>query len=147
MPLPDLPDDRVLALLSDQLGRYDAIVTRLAGTGVQVKTWCVTTVGAVSALAVNGENSSLFAVGLAITGLFMVLDVFYLRLERRFRDGANRLVQRVANDEISHLGEFFITNRPPRESRWTSFAALVSPSILPFYSMTTILLVIGLLTT
>jgi uncharacterized membrane protein len=144
--LPDMSDERVLDLLSKQMARYDAIVSRLASTGVQVKTWCVTAVGAISALAVNNKNSSLFAVGLAIVALFMLLDVFYLWLERRFRQGAFDLIHRVADGEVTHLREFF-TNRPPPQSRRAAVGVVFSASIFPFYFMTTTLLVIGLLTT
>lgn len=88
----DLPEQRTTDLLGDQVNRYEAIVALLATNSVQAKTWWVTTVGAVATLAVNNHRPGLFAVALGILALFMALDVQYLWLERRFRDGAFDLI-------------------------------------------------------
>src|SRR3954468_15616571 len=106
---PGVPEPRIVELLERQTDRYQGVVSRLANNSVQVKTWCVTAVGAVSAVAVNNGRSSLFLVALAILGVFMLLDVNYLFLERRFRAGAHDLVQKVVSAEQR---QFFVT-RPP----------------------------------
>src|SRR2546430_1104621 len=115
----DLPDERIADLLDKQVNRYQAIVARLANNSVQVKTWCVTAVGAISAIAVNNHRAGLFGVALAILGLFMALDVQYLWLERRFRDASHTLVQHVATDEVGNLRDFFSSHPPPRSQRGT----------------------------
>jgi hypothetical protein len=143
----DLPDARLTELLADQVDRYEAIVARLANNGVRVKTWCVTTIGAVSAVAVNNHRSGLFAVALAILAVFMVLDVQYLWLERRFREGSHELVRRVESGEVDRLREFF-TNRPPPRSRRGSVVEVIrSFTIFPFYLGAGLLLLLGLVTT
>lgn len=143
----DLPDERIVDLLDKQVGRYQAIVARLANNSVQVKTWCVTAVGAVSALAVNNHRASLFGVALAILALFMFLDVNYLWLERRFRNGAYVLVRRVLDGEVDSMREFFANRPPPRSSSPRISTVVKSFTILPFYSVMAALLVVGLITT
>jgi hypothetical protein len=147
MPLDpsDLPDERMTDLVEKQVVRYDAIVARLANNGVQVKTWCVTTVAAVSALAVNNHRSALFAVGLGVLVLFMALDVQYLWLERRFRDGAHQLVTRIEAGQVASLREFFTNRPPPRSRRGSVLKIVTSFAILPFYGGMAVFLIIGLL--
>jgi hypothetical protein len=146
MPLTpsDLPDERVTDLLDKQVNRYEAIVARLANNGVRVKTWCVTAVGAVSALAVNNNRTGLFAVALAILAVFMALDVQYLWLERRFRAGAHELIQRVASDEVRSVREFFTNRPPPRSRRENVIEVIKSFTIWPFYLAIAALLLLGL---
>jgi hypothetical protein len=119
MPLSpsDLPDEAFRELLDKQLNRYATTAAQLSGYGVQVKTWCVTTVGAVAALAVNNDRSALFAVALGILAVFMFLDVRYLWLERRFKAGAYALIERVEKSEVERLREFFTNRPPPRAER------------------------------
>jgi len=139
----ELPDELLLDLLGKQVDRYNAIVSRLASNGVQVKTWCVTAVGAVSALAVNNDDKGLFGVGLAILALFFILDVFYLWLERRFREGGYRLAQKVTDGEVINMLELF-TNRPPPRPSWGIGSVIRSTAIYPFYIVTASLSLIGL---
>lgn len=96
---PVLSEKEILELLDKQVDRYQTTAARLANNSVQVKTWCVTAVGALAAVAVNNHRSSLFLVALAILFLFMLLDVQYLWLERRFRSGAFELVAAVVGND------------------------------------------------
>ena len=142
----DLPEERIVDLLDKQINRYHAIVGRFANNSVQVKTWCVTAVGAVSALAVNNERDSLFLVALAILGLFMLLDAYYLSLERRFRAGGQKLVADVASGSVGHIDRFFVPG--PAGSAFSGVGgALRSVVVLPFYAVTAGLLLVGFLTT
>ena len=90
-----LSDAIVLELLGKQVDRYHSTAARLASYCVQVKTWCVTAIGAIAALAVNNNRPSLFGIGMAVLALFMLLDVQYLSLERRFRDAAHTLAMKA----------------------------------------------------
>jgi hypothetical protein len=143
----DLPDARITELVDKQVNRYHAVAARLANNCVQVKTWCVTAVGAIAALAVNNDEPALFGVGLAIVVTFMALDVQYLWLERRFRDGAHQLVQRAAKGEIEELPELFATRPPPRGQRGSVVSVVTSFTILPFYAFVAALLLVGAVAT
>jgi hypothetical protein len=92
--LPDV-DDRALDLLEKQLGRYQQIVSRLAGNSVQVKTWCCTATAALAAIAIERSRPELFAVALLLVGAFFYLDAYYLVLERHFRNASTDLAERV----------------------------------------------------
>lgn len=143
----DLPDARITDLVDKQVTRYHAVAARLASNCVQVKTWCVTAVGAIAALAVNNDEPALFGVGLAIVAIFMALDVQYLWLERRFREGAHQLVQRASKGEIEALSELFATRAPPRGERGGVLSVVKSFTILPFYVFVAALLIVGAVAT
>jgi hypothetical protein len=149
MPLDisDLPDARITDLVDKQVNRYQAVAARLANNCVQVKTWCVTAVGAIAALGVNNDKPALFGVALAIVVIFMALDVQYLWLERRFREGANQLVQRAVKGEIQALSELFATRPPPRGQRGSVVSVVTSFTILPFYVSVAALLLVGAVVT
>jgi hypothetical protein len=149
MPLDvsDLPDARITDLVDKQVNRYQAVAARLANSCVQVKTWCVTAVGAIAALAVNNDKPALFGVGLALVVIFMALDVQYLWLERRFRDGAHQLVQRATRGDIEALSELFDTRPPPREQRGSIVSVVTAFTILPFYAFIAALLLLGAVAT
>ena len=168
---PGLTDKEILQLLDKQVDRYQTTAARLANNSVQVKTWCVTAVGALAAVGVNNSRSSLFLVALAILLLFMLLDVQYLWLERRFRDGAYRLVAEVVGDNPSLYAvggrgtpmKAFFANRAPsvasarrpgvatrdflrrrlRLKRLGLGETMLSFTILPFYLVVAALLLVG----
>lgn len=172
---PTHTEKEILDLLDKQVTRYQAIVTRLASNSVQVKTWCVTAVGALAAVAVNNDRGGLFFVALAILVIFMLLDVQYLWLERRFRDGAHQLVRQVVGSEPRPLaagGEgaplyAFFATRPPatrggrrlgvairtfmirtfRLTRGGVGETMLSFTILPFYLVIAALLLVGVVAT
>src|SRR4051794_8305121 len=84
------PDARSLDVLSGQLDRYQAVISRLANNQVQVKTWCVTALAALAALAVNNKEQGPLAIGLVVLCTFFFLDAYYLALERHFREESRR---------------------------------------------------------
>jgi uncharacterized membrane protein len=143
----DLPDPRIVDLLQRQVDRYQGIVTRLAGNSLQVKTWCITSTAAISALAVNNSRADLFGVAIAVLVVFMVLDVNYLWLERRFRDASYLLVRKVEDGKIDDFRELFQNRPPPRSDSTGVTSVLRSFTILPFYAVVAALLILGLLTT
>lgn len=131
------PDAETLELLSHQVGRYQALISRLAGNSVQVKTWSVTLAAAVAALAVNNAKPALLLVAVVVLSAFGTLDAYYLSLERHFRAAAARAPQSVEDD---WRGLFHIEAPPARGRTMRWLQAISSGSILGFYGP---LLVIG----
>jgi hypothetical protein len=111
-------DARVLELLEKQLGRYQQIITRLAGNSVQVKTWCFTATSALAALAIDRGRAEIFAVALALVATFFYLDAYYLLLERHFRRMAGDLAQHVVNDQAVQLEELVVIAAPDTSVGW-----------------------------
>lgn len=111
-------DDRVLDLLDKQLGRYQQIVARLAGNGVQVKTWCFTAAAALATIAIDRGRPELFAVALVLVGAFFFLDAYYLTLERHFRDVSTDLAKRVIRGEEVDADELVAITASREVARW-----------------------------
>src|SRR3954452_24830544 len=98
--MPQL-DDQTRDLLNKQLDRYGAITGRLSGHGAQTKTWCLTAIAALAALAVNNDQRAVLLVGIPLLITFLALDVFFLAVEQNFRDQAANLSRRAADDTLT----------------------------------------------
>lgn len=68
------------------LGFVQSIITRLAGNSALLKGWAVTLVAATFALAAKDTDVRFILIAYVPTIAFWLLDAFYLRQERLFRD-------------------------------------------------------------
>lgn len=76
------------------LGILQGVIERMAGNSAQAKAWCVTLVSAILVVVANNNKASYAFIALVPTILFAALDVYYLALEKGFR---NAYTQFVAN--------------------------------------------------
>jgi len=128
--------------------RYQSVITRLANNGVQVKTWCVTALAALVALAADAGRPELLIVALAVVLTFCMLDAYYLSLERHFRQVSQQLVERVGRGEATGWTVFFKVEGPGAERDWSRIVACAkSLAISPFYVGVGALLIVGLFVT
>lgn len=142
---PALPSAEVRELLGKQVDRYQAVITRLSHSGVQVKTWCVTAEAAVIAIAANSDLPELLLVGLVTLVTFCLLDAYYLSLERHFRAASDDLIERVAREEATVVWtELFRIEGPGGTRDWARVIACASSlAISPFYASVAVLLLVG----
>lgn len=144
----DLPPAEIRELLGKQVDRYQAIVTRLANNGLQVKTWCVTALAAVVAIAANGDLPELLLVALVVLATFCLLDAYYLSLERHFREESARLVNRASTLSAEDWTALFQVEGPGGSRRWGRVLACASSlAISPFYVGVGLVLLVGSLVT
>lgn len=136
-------DDRTVDLLSRQLDRYQSIISRLAGNGVQVRTWSVTTTGALAALAIERNRGELLAVGLAVLLVFWALSAYYLALERDFRRAEVNLAEEVLAAGAVR-GLLVIEQDTDRRLGNRVWSGAWSPALWPFYVSLAMLLGLGL---
>lgn len=137
-------------LLGRQVDRYQAIVTRLGNNSLQVKTWCVTALAAVVAIAANGDLPELLLVGLVVltTFCFCLLDAYYLSLERHFRDESARLVERAPILSGDDWQALYQIEGPSGSRSWGRILGCArSLAISPFYVGVGLLLLVGFLVT
>ena len=111
-PIPRL----VLELLNKQLDRYQNVIGRLANNQVQVKTWCVTALAALAALAINNEQRGPLVIALVVVVAFF-LDAYYLSLERHFRRESRRVAEEVLASGGSQRADLFRLEGPGRGQR------------------------------
>ena len=110
------------------------VITRMAENSRSCKVWCVTLVSAILVLVARTGNAEHALIALAPTILFLVLDAYYLALERGFRDSYNAFVGKVHDSTASTFDLYTVA--PGGSSVQRFFWALFrSFSVLPFYAV------------
>jgi hypothetical protein len=138
--------EKDLDLLGKQLDRYQAIISRLANNGVQVKTWCVTVVAALTGVALNTREATLLLAATLIVFAFVVLDSYYLSLERHFRKASDRLAGDFEAEELRGRLRLLQIEGPKGGSPWGAVAACApSLAVTPFYLGIAALVLVGAL--
>src|SRR3546814_2746520 len=81
----DLSTDKLVDLKIAHLNMVQGAVTRMAGFSASAKTFCITILAAIIALAVQAGTAKL-ALGAIVAVICLgLLDLYYLTLELRFR--------------------------------------------------------------
>ena len=107
------------------------VIQRMAENSRSCKLWCITLVSAVLVFVVRTDNPDHALIALVPLFLFLVLDTYYLALERAFRDSYNAFVEKLPNGTLASLGLYVVA---PTGSIPKVFArSLGSFSIWPFY--------------
>jgi hypothetical protein len=117
-----MDNDRV-----EHLKLIQAVVARMAGNSTQLKTWGVTIVAALAALATKEAERAFIYVGFIPILAFGILDAYYLAFEQQFRDLYD-LVRR-GNAEVEPFG----MTLPPGTTKATVFDTLLSRSVWVFW--------------
>lgn len=76
------------------------IIQRMADNSRSCKVWCVTLVAAVLVLVARTEEPQYALIALVPTLLFLVLDSYYLALERAFIKSQNAFVSKLHKGEL-----------------------------------------------
>ena len=77
------------------------VIERMAENSRACKVWCVTLVSASLILVAMTDNPNYILVALVPIVMFLILDTYYLALERAFRGSYNTFVEKLKNDNIS----------------------------------------------
>lgn len=77
------------------------VIERMAENSRSCKVWCVTLVSASLILVARTDQPNYILVALAPIVLFLILDTYYLTLERAFRGSYDTFVEKLKNDNIS----------------------------------------------
>ena len=108
------------------------VITRMAENSRFCKVWCVTLVSAVLVLVAWTGDADHALIALVPALLFMVLDAYYLGLERGFRNSYNGFVGKVHREQVTTSDLYDVA--PSGSSIRGFFWALTrSFSVLLFY--------------
>ena len=77
------------------LEMMQGVINRMAANSRSCKFWCVTLVAATLVLVARTGEPMHALIALAPTGLFLVLDAYYLALERAFIKSQNGFVRKL----------------------------------------------------
>src|ERR1019366_5262688 len=81
----DLDSAKIADLRVKHLEMLQAVISRIAGQGATLKNYCITLTTAVCGFAITLEKPLVTLLALCPVTIFALLDVQYLRMERRFR--------------------------------------------------------------
>lgn len=116
------------------------VITRMAGNSRFCKVWCVTLVSAVLVLVARTEKPEYALIALIPAVLFLILDTYYLALERAFRESYNTFVRKLNGDSLTPADLYRVA---PSGSVPRYFAAsLKSFSIWTFYPTLVVMILI-----
>ena len=116
------------------------VITRMAENSRSCKLWCVTLVSAVLVLVARTEKPEYALIALIPGVLFLILDTYYLALERAFRESYNAFVRKLNDDSPTAADLYRVV---PSGSVPRYFAAsLKSFSIWPFYPTLVVMILI-----
>ena len=112
------------------------IITRMASNSANGKTWCITIVAAILALAVDqGSTQMVILAGIPVL-LFVLLDAYYLSLERHFVGEYRSAVQKINSGDFSEADAFVLGEKlSDATTASNTFKAIGSFSVWPFYSI------------
>lgn len=117
-----------------------AVIQRMAENSRSCKTWCITIVSAVLILVVRIEKPNYVLLALIPAAMFLLLDTYYLALERNFRKSYEAFVERLHEGKLI-TNELYVVS-PTGSIVRQFFASLSSFSIWLFYL--TLALMIGI---
>lgn len=102
------------------------VITRMNANSFQVKTWTVSIIVALAALAVNSKNYMYILISAVPTILFWTLDSYYLQQERKFRGLYKDVV-------LGNVPLYLMPINRYREGIYQFRSAFFSNSIINFY--------------
>src|ERR1044071_1280932 len=77
------------------LGIIQNVIQRMGGNSTACKTWCITIVAGLLIVIADKNKPHLALLALLPTLLFLGLDIFYLALEKGFRNSYNDFIRKV----------------------------------------------------
>ena len=80
------------------------VIQRMAENSRSCKVWCVTLVAATLVLVARTGEPQHALIALAPTLLFLLLDAYYLALERAFRNSYNAFLDKLHRGELASSG-------------------------------------------
>ena len=92
--------------LIKQSEMLQAVIARMANNSLEIKKVGLTVWAAIVGFGFTTRNAALFALAFVAFALFGVLDVYYLYLERKFRDNSNRLTRIISGYITSEDSEW-----------------------------------------
>jgi hypothetical protein len=131
-----MPDERTYGeespAVQAHLGIAQSVIQRMASNSASCKAWCITLVAAILVIVADKGQPNYALIAAVPTLLFLVLDTYYLALERCFRDSYNEFIEKVHGGRVVATDLYAVT--PKGSLPKTLAQSLRSFSIWPFYA-------------
>lgn len=120
------------AAVQAHLGITQSVIQRMAVNSASCKAWCITLVAAILVIVADKGKPSYALIAAIPTVLFLVLDAYYLAMEKCFRASYNEFIDKVHNGRVVAADLYAVT---PKGLLAKAVArSLGSFSIWPFYA-------------
>lgn len=114
------------------LSIVQSVIQRMASNSASCKAWCITLVAAILVIVADKGQPEFALIAAVPTFLFLVLDTYYLALERCSRDSYNEFIEKVHDGRVVAADLYAVT---PKGSLVKTLAqSFRSFSIWPFYA-------------
>jgi hypothetical protein len=120
-------------MIQTHVGTMQGIIQRMAQSSASAKTWCVSVVSAILVLAGRDPAVADVRVAFVPLALFLVLDAYYLALEKGFRRSYEAFVRKAHSDSLSRDDLLLVQMNGSLEELFP--AALRSIAVWPFYAL------------
>ncbi len=118
-----------------------SVISRVATNSSSCKTWCVTLVSAIVVIIAGKGNPNYVWISIVPIGLFLLLDSYYLALERQFRNVYNDFIKKLHSDSASVEDVFYVAPKTGASSlSLLILKASSSISVWPFYALLALML-------
>ena len=119
------------------------VIGRMATNCAACKTWCITIVSAVVVIIADKGKPHFVWIAVIPIVLFLILDAYYLSLERQFRNVYNDFIRKLHFGSATVDDVFIIAPGSGRQaSTLNILAAVASISVWPFYVLLGLMLLI-----
>lgn len=131
------------ASVQSYLTILQSVISRMASNSSSCKTWCITLVSAIIVIIADKGNPEYVWISIVPIALFLLLDSYYLALERQFRDVYNDFITKLHSNAATVEDVFLVTPTTglPTMSAHI-FKACGSISVWPFYSLLALMLLV-----
>lgn len=123
------------------LSIYQNVIQRMANNSALAKTWCITLVSAILVIVADKSKPQYSIIALIPTMLFLIMDVYYLGLEKGFRNSYNEFIKKLHTDILAVDDLFDV--RPTGSFAELYVKALLSFSVWPFYLLIIVMIFIA----
>ena len=113
------------------LNIMQGVITRMSDNSRSCKVWCVTLVSAVLVLVARTEQPEYALIALIPAVLFLILDTYYLALEKGFRGSYESFLKKLHLGELTPCDLYSVA--PSGSKLGRVMTSLSSFSIWPFY--------------
>lgn len=113
------------------LGILHGVIERMAGNSAAAKTWCITLVSAILVVVADSSQPGYAFLALGPTSLFLILDVYYLSMEKGFRNSYEEFVKKL-HDKTLTAGHLYSV-KPEGVSFGLHLESFFSIATFPFY--------------
>ncbi len=113
------------------LGIMQSVIQRMASNSSSCKAWCIALASAVLVLVADKSKPEYAWIAVIPTLLFLVLDAYYLALEKAFRHSYNEFIDKLHRGRIEPSDLYAVV--PSGSLFWQFLKALRSFSVWPMY--------------